>query len=185
MSAMETRERNGGISTVGDITKTRKCLSFHPGQFVKTILAAMQNARTGCAGAVDEEGRLVGMLTERDILRRIFDMAGGPAVDRHHVGRHVDDMTVREVMIADPQVLEDDTDIEEALEIMTDLGFRFMPVVSRHDRRALVGLVDEREVAIHVKNRLDSIKKEAARKEAVFNSFWREPYGIGFDSPAS
>lgn len=185
MSAMEEKEGNGGILTVGDVAKTRKCLFFHPGQFVKTILAAMQNARTGCAGVVDGDGRLAGMLTERDILRRIFDMAADPAVDRRHVGRHVDDMTVRDVMITDPHVLEEDTDIEEALEIMTELGFRFMPVVSRDDRRTLLGLVDEREVAIHVKNRLDFIKRDAARKEAVFRSFWREPYGVGFDSPAS
>ncbi|MBI2234460.1 MAG: CBS domain-containing protein [Micavibrio aeruginosavorus] len=185
MRATEAKEKNGEIAVVGDIATTRQCLSFHPDQFIKIILAAMQHARTGCAGVIDDDGHLVGMLTERDILRRIFEMVADSTINRRNIGKYVDDMMVRDIMIAAPKVFDDDTDIEDALAVMTELGFRFMPVVSRYDRRKLVGLVDEREVAIHVKNRLDRIKLEAAQKEAIFYSFWREPYGMSFDSPAS
>lgn len=140
----------------------------------------MQAARTDCAGVVDSERNLIGMLTEREILRHIFAMLTDPTISLKNIGKHVDDMTVQEVMIKDPRVLKDDTDIEDALETMTELGFRFMPVVSRHDGRRLVGFVDEREVAIHVKNRLDRIKREAAEAKAVLLSFFREPYGAGY-----
>ncbi len=182
MRATEEKKIKGEISTAGDIAAARKCLSFHPDQFIKIILAAMQRARTGCAGVVDEHGNLVGILTEREILRRIFEMVADPTINRNNIGKHVDDMTVRDIMITNPKTLKDDTDIEEALEIMTKFGFRFMPVVSHTDRRKLVGLVDEREIAIHVKNRLDRIKREAAEKEAIFNSLFREPYGTSFES---
>ncbi len=181
MRATEEKKAKGEISTVGDIAATRKCLSFHPDQFIKIILTAMQNARTGCAGVVDDSGNLVGMLTEREILSRIFEMVDDPTINRRNIGKHVDDMTVRNVMIANPKTLKADTDIEDALEVMTKLGFRFMPVVS-YDGRKLAGLVDEREVAIHVKNRLDRIKREAAEKEAIFCSLFREPYGASFES---
>jgi len=182
MRATDAKKVKGEISTVGDIAATRKCLSFHPDQFIKIILASMQRARTGCAGVIDYNGNLVGMLTEREILRKIFEMVADPTISRSNIGKHVDDMTVRDVMITAPKVFEDDTDIEEALEIMTELGFRFMPVVSRSDSRKLIGLVDEREVAIHVKNRLDRIKRKAAEKEAIFCSLFREPYGTSFES---
>jgi CBS domain-containing protein len=184
MRATEEKKIKGEISTVGDIAATRKCLFFHPDQFIKIILTAMQHARTGCAGVIDDDGGLVGMLTEREILRRIFEMVSDPTIHRRNIGKHVDDMTVREIMIANPKTLKDDTDIEEALEVMTELGFRFMPVVSR-DSRKLVGLVDEREVAIHVKNRLDRIKREAAEKEALLYSLFREPYGSSIESLSS
>jgi CBS domain-containing protein len=174
-------EKNGEAATAGNIAAARKCLLFHPDQLIKIILAAMQREGTGCAGVVDEKGRLVGMLTEREILRRIFAMVADPTISRRNIGRNVEDMTVRDVMIANPRTLDEDTDIEDALALMTELGFRFMPVVSGSDRRRLIGLADEREVALHVKNRLDRIKREAARKEAFFHSLLHEPYGTGFD----
>lgn len=65
---------------------------------------------------------------------------------------------------------------------MTALGFRFMPVVSSRDSKKPLGLVDEREVAIHVKNRLDRVKREAAEKEQLLYGLFREPYGAVGDS---
>lgn len=181
MGASEQKQ-DRSISTVGDIAASRKCLIFYPEQFIKIILKTMQTTRTGCAAVLDDDGRLVGMLTEREILRRIFTLVADPTINHANIGKHIDDMTVRDVMIASPHVLADDTDIEQALEVMTDLGFRFMPVVSRTDPTKAVGLMDEREVAIHVKNRLDQVKREAAEKEYLLNGLFREPYGAGGES---
>ena len=176
MGATE-RKKDREISTVGDIAASRKCLLFYPDQFIKIILKAMQHTRTGCAGVVDDSGDLIGMLTEREILRRIFALLADPTINHANIGKHIDDMTVYDVMITDAKVLEADTDIEQALETMTALGFRFMPVVSSRNSKRPVGLVDEREVAIHVKNRLDRIKREAAEKEQLLYGLFREPYG--------
>lgn len=180
MGATE-KKQDREISTVGDIAASRKCLLFYPEQFIKIILKTMQNTRTGCAGVIDNGGNLVGMLTEREILRRIFALVVDPTINHANVGKHIDDMTVYDVMIAAPKVLTADTDIEQALETMTELGFRFMPVVNRHNSRKPIGLVDEREVAIYVKNRLDRIKREAAEKEQLLYGLFREPYGAGGD----
>lgn len=180
MRATEKRQ-DREIATVGDIAASRKCLLFYPEQFVKIILKTMQNTRTGCASVIDDAGNLIGMLTEREILRHIFALLSDPTINHANIGKYIDDMTVHDVMIAGPEILDADTDIEDALEIMTDLGFRFMPIVTRYDRRKPIGLVDEREVAIHVKNRLDRIKREAADKEQLLYGLFREPYGAGGD----
>ena len=178
MGATE-KKQDSAITTVGDIASSRKCLLFYPEQFTKIILKTMQNTRIGCAGVVDADGNLVGMLTEREILRRIFALVADSTINHANIGKHIDDMIVHDVMIPTPKVLDADTDIEQALETMTELGFRFMPVVNSHNRRKPIGLVDEREVAIHVKNRLDRIKCEAADKEQLLYGLLREPYGVG------
>jgi CBS domain-containing protein len=168
------------VNTIGDIAASRNCLSFQPDQFVKLILKAMQSSRTGSAGVVDDDGNLVGMLTEREILRRVFAMIDDRTIDHSKLGKYIDDMIVRDVMISNPRILSDNVDIEDALEIMTRLGFRYMPVVSRFDGRKLLGVVDEREVAIHVKNRLDQVKEDVEKKSSLLSYFFREPYGTGY-----
>jgi CBS domain-containing protein len=178
---MRATEKNmaNAISTVGDITTGRKCLTFHPDQYIKIILAAMQTARTGCAAVVDDTGALTGLLTEREVLRHIFRMVVDPTISHANLGKHLEDMKVRDVMIAAPATLDDTMDIEDALDRMTELGFRFMPVLN-HKTRALIGVADERELAIHVKNRLAHMRREKAQKDAVISYLFHEPYGAGY-----
>jgi CBS domain-containing protein len=184
MRATEKIKQDREISTVGDIAATRASLTFYPEQFIKTIFSIMQHSRNACASVIDDDGNLIGMLTEREILRRIFVLISDSTINPVNIGKYLDDMTVRDMMITSPSVLDEDTDIEKALEIITQLGLRFMPVVSHYDPQKPIGLIDEREVAIHVKNRLDRIKREAAEKEAILYHLFHEPYGAGYNSQA-
>lgn len=167
------------INTVGDIMADRKCLTFHKDQYIKIILAAMQKARTGCAAVVDDTGALAGLLTERHVLRHIFRLVTDPTISRANVGKYLEDMKVEDVMIARPATLDSAMDIEDALDRMTELGFRYMPVVNQRTR-ALMGVADERELAIHVKNRLAHVRREKAQKDAVISYLFHEPYGAGY-----
>jgi CBS domain-containing protein len=178
---MAASENSREISIVGDIAARRKCLVFYPEQFIKIILVTMQKTGTGCAGVVDESWTLLGMLTEREILRRIFALVADSTINHANLGKHIDHMTVRDVMIANPVTLAEDMDIEDALAVMGDRGFRYMPVVSTSKGNKLVGLVDEREVTIHVRTRLDRVKREALQKEWLLNNLFSEPYGPGFN----
>lgn len=168
------------INTVGHIAAGRKCLLFHPEQFVKMILKTMQKSGSGAAGVINEKGQLIGLLTEREILRRIFALLTDRSIYPTNIGKYIDDMTVADVMIPKPRTIPDNTDIEDALDLMTDLGFRYMPVVSRFDPNRAVGVIDEREVAIHVKNRLDRLKGESRKKDSLLSHLFSEPYGLGF-----
>lgn len=176
MGSVEQSTENPEIQNVGDILAGRKHLFFHPEQFIKLILKTMQKNNAGCATVIDDNGTMIGMLTEREILRTIFALVADPTLHQANLGKYIDDMMVRDVMIPDPKTLTDDTDIETALEIMTGLGFRFMPVIDG-DNGHVAGLIDERELAIHVKNRLDRIKQEAKEKDFLLKGLLSEPYG--------
>ena len=179
MGTIKNEKYGEDISTVGDIAASRNCLLFYPDEYVQIILKTMQNTRTGSAGVIDEQGALIGMLTEREILRRIFALLSDPTINQANIGKYIDDMRVMDVMISHPETLNDNVDIEEALQYMVDLGFRYMPVVSRFNEKIAMGFVDEREVALHVAHRLERIRREAEQKDMVFQQLLREPYGIG------
>ena len=83
------------------------------------------------AAVVKDFGRLIGILTERDIMRAV-------------AGRvHTSEARVREWMTADPVTAPADMDAEEAQAIMLERGFRHLPVV---DGESVVGLVSLRRV---------------------------------------
>jgi len=80
---------------------------------------------------VKDFGRLIGILTERDLLKA---MAGRV---------HTSDARVREWMTADPITATRDTDLGAAAQTMVKNGFRHLPVV---DGEQVVGVVSLRQV---------------------------------------
>jgi CBS domain-containing protein len=83
------------------------------------------------SAVVLEHGRLIGILTERDLLRAV-------------AGRvHSSEARVREWMTADPVTAQEDTTHAEALDTMMEHGFRHLPVV---DGERTLGIVSIRDV---------------------------------------
>jgi CBS domain-containing protein len=81
---------------------------------------------------VSDFGRLIGILTERDLTRAV-------------AGRtHSSEARVREWMTSDPITVTESTPVEEAARTMLDQGFRHLPVV-QDDRP--VGIVSIRDIA--------------------------------------
>ena len=84
------------------------------------------------AVVVSDFGRLIGILTERDLVRAV-------------AGRvHTSEARVREWMTADPVTMTADEDAAEAGHVMLERRFRHVPVVEG-DRA--VGIVSIRDVA--------------------------------------
>ena len=80
---------------------------------------------------VSDFGRMVGILTERDILRAV-------------AGRtHSSEARVRQWMTAEPVTAEPATDAAEAARIMLEHGFRHLPIV---EGERAVGIVSIRDV---------------------------------------
>src|ERR671918_2270834 len=102
------------MATVGDVM-TRSLLAVEPAATVGEAATLMGERRAGSA-LVMEGDRLLGIFTERDIVRALgqhFDAAGH---------------AVSEWMTADPITVPPDTAAQEALQTMLDRGFRHLPV---------------------------------------------------------
>jgi CBS domain-containing protein len=96
---------------------------------IHEALALMRQTNTG-ALVVLENGDIVGMFTERDVLRRVA--AGGMPLDR----------PVSEVMTPDPVVLRDTDTMAVALNKMGVGGFRHIPLTRDGELVAMVSVRD-------------------------------------------
>ena len=94
------------------------------------VAERMTQQNTG-AVVVKDFGRLIGILTERDMLRAMAARV------------HTSDARVRQWMTVDPMTAAPDMDVEEAAQVMLDNGFRHLPVV---DGSTILGVVSLRRV---------------------------------------
>ncbi|MEX1137862.1 MAG: CBS domain-containing protein [Bacteroidota bacterium] len=96
--------------------KVRKPVTLSPGQSIAETLDVMKQKRIGCV-VVTEKEKLVGILTERDILLKVAGVSGA------------EKKKVREIMTPDPEVFEPDDSIAFVLNAMHVGGYRHIPVV--------------------------------------------------------
>jgi CBS domain-containing protein len=108
---------------------SRGLLAVEPGLPLTEVAQRMVARDVGAALVVDGP-RLVGILTERDVLRAV---AGG-------IG---EDTTVADWMTRDPETMEPDEPIRQAAVLMIHGGFRHMPIV---EGEQVVGMLSIRDL---------------------------------------
>lgn len=114
------------MKTVADVMRT-EYVTVAPEDTLGESAEKMRSVNVGAA-IVKDFGRLIGILTERDIMRAV-------------AGRvHASEARVREWMTADPLVAPPDMSLEEAARIMLDNGFRHLPVVEREQVQGVVSM---------------------------------------------
>jgi CBS domain-containing protein len=125
------------MTTVADV--------MTPGVETTTSSQALQDAartmREGDFGSmpVVDDGRLVGILTDRDIVVRGVAEGLDPSVAR-----------VGDVASRTPVAVAPDQDLDEAMELMAEHRVRRLPVV---DDGRLVGVVSQADVALEAKEK--------------------------------
>ena len=118
-------------------------ITVRPEATVRELLDMLAEHRIG-ALVVSADGRGVdGIVSERDIVRRLHDR--GPAVL---------DATVTEIMTGDVSTVGPDEHLEHLMALMTNNRFRHVPVVTDG---ALVGIISIGDV---VKHRMDELQSE-------------------------
>jgi CBS domain-containing protein len=118
------------MATLGDVM-TKEVLTVAPEDTIGEAAQKMTDQGVG-AVVVSDFGRLIGIFTERDLMRAV-------------AGRvHPSEGRVREWMTPDPLTMSEDAAVEEAGQAMIERGFRHIPVVA--GERA-VGIVSIRDVA--------------------------------------
>jgi CBS domain-containing protein len=105
---------------------TRDVQTVRPDQSVQDAASFMLSADAGSI-PVTENGRLMGMITDRDIAVRGIAKGYGP------------DTPVRELMTDDVICARDDDDIEDIASKMSEAQVRRLPVID--DQERLCGIV--------------------------------------------
>lgn len=135
----------GAVSEILHQKRERELRSTQPDE---SVLAATQRMNEHGIGAllVVEQGRLVGIFTERDVLRRVVAAELSPAATR-----------VGEVMTTSIACCTPDTSIDDARNIFRQHRIRHLPVVNVHGEvQGLISIGDlnaydaiHQEVTIH------------------------------------
>ncbi|MDE2322044.1 MAG: CBS domain-containing protein [candidate division NC10 bacterium] len=112
----------------------REPICIHPESAVREAITGMNGARVGCV-LVTEGDRLIGILTERDILKKV-------------VGQLDLDSPAKQIMTPNPETVGMDDGIAYALNKMHTGGYRHIPVLDRHGRP--VGVVSIRDVVKYI-----------------------------------
>src|SRR5919112_4990718 len=108
---------------------SRKLLTVEPALPIAEVARRMVDRNVGSV-IVMEDGRLAGILTERDLMRA---MARGVR----------DDALVGDCMTPDPETIQAGDTTEHAAVLMLHGGFRHLPVVDGDD---VVGLLSIRDL---------------------------------------
>jgi CBS domain-containing protein len=120
------------VAGIGELMTT-DVLTVAPEDTLGEAAAKMTERGVG-AVVVSDFGRMIGILSERDIMRAVADRI------------HSSEARVREWMTADPITATRETSVEEAGRTMLEHGFRHLPVV---DGERAVGIVSLRDLAEH------------------------------------
>jgi len=123
------------VPTLADVMRA-EVIEVAPEDTLGEVAERMSAVNVG-AVIVKDYGRLIGILTERDMLKAMAARV------------HTSEARVRQWMTEDPLTASAEMDVEEAAQIMLEHNFRHLPVLD--DSGLVVGLVSLRRVVAATK----------------------------------
>jgi CBS domain-containing protein len=123
--------------------KGRDVVTVAADETVTRAVAILGEHNVGALVVASEEGEIVGILSERDVVRALA--ADGPAI----LQRNVSDLMTAEVTTSGPRAT-----VDELMTVMTERRIRHIPVV---DEQGLAGIVSIGDV---VKTRIGELETE-------------------------
>ena len=114
-----------------DIIKQQVISSLKPDNTVIEAATLMTSANIAAVIVLDEDGKLVGIITERDMTRRVIAKNLDPK-----------ETLISEIMTENPDTLAPDDFAGDALELMQTRHFRHLPVVEDGECVGMVSLRD-------------------------------------------
>jgi len=125
---------------VYDLINTQDTYRADANQMVLDVAQAMVDRNIG-AVPVLREGRLIGIFSERDLMKRVVVEGRDPRTTR-----------VEAVMTDDPLTVSPDESLETCMVLMRRHGFRHLPVC---EGKQLRGIVSLRDILLHDLNEKD------------------------------
>lgn len=125
--------------------KGRNVVSVEPSASLSSAVALLAEKRIGAVAVLGVDCRIVGILSERDIVRALAERGAGAL-----------DAPVSQIMTRKVSTCTETETIPSIMERMTEGKFRHVPVV---DQGRLVGIVSIGDV---VKHRLQQMESDSA-----------------------
>jgi CBS domain-containing protein len=116
---------------VGEIIQRTALVIGAPDRSVRGAAESMAEQSCGSILVVDE-GRLLGIFTERDLLIRVVAKGKDPART-----------TLADVMTRDPETIAADAPVAEAIRRMDEGSFRYLPIT---EGEKLIGVISAKDL---------------------------------------
>ena len=135
------------MAQVYELVRNRRVVSIAADQYAVEAARLMMEQNIG-ALPVMRDGKLAGIVSERDIMNRVVA-----------AGRSAGSTRVSEIMTADPRTISPEESVEECLFMMRELGFRHLPIV---DDSGVKGVVSLRDILISYAAELEKRQQKLA-----------------------
>ncbi len=112
--------------------KKRDLITIGPGKPVDLAMETLIANNIGCLPVIDESGKLSGIISDKDIFRKIHESKG----EYHNL--HVEDVMTTAVIVGLP-----DDDVAYIAGVMTKNWIRHVPIMEGEN---LIGLVSLRDI---------------------------------------
>ena len=148
---MDKKKEESPLSLKVEDVMVRDVVTIDENSTVREAADVMNKFEIGCLIAV-KKGKAVGIITERDLLKRVVAEA-----------RDVNKTKVKNVMSSPLVVVEPSMDLEEAVKLMFQMKIKKLPVV---EEKRLVGLVSLTDIARFQPQMIKILKQLAIRQVA-------------------
>ena len=111
--------------------KGRNLISISPGASVFEAIKLMADESIGSLVVLDEQGKLAGIVTERDYARKVIVK-----------GRSSRETPVADIMTTDVLTTATDHSVYACMELMTEKRIRHLPVVENDEVTAIISIGD-------------------------------------------
>ena len=112
-------------------SKSGKVLTVHRDQTVKDLIDILAKRRIGALVVVDAQGKLTGIISERDVVR-LAAAHGAAALDLL-----IGDVMTKDVVIGTPQ-----DDVLSVAHTMTERRFRHLPILEGDELIGMISIGD-------------------------------------------
>ncbi|HEV7919456.1 MAG TPA: CBS domain-containing protein [Thermoanaerobaculia bacterium] len=119
------------MKQIAELIEGRPLVHAGPNEMVRQVARRMSDRNVGAVAVLDS-GKLVGVFSERDIMTRVVAQ-----------GLDADTTSVAEVMTREIVIADRGDDVNAALQKMSSLGCRHLPVV---DDGNLIGMISLRDL---------------------------------------
>ena len=144
-------------STLSDMIADQRVHNTSPDDTVRTACIIMTSANVGALPVVDDNGVLVGIFSERDVIQRSVIVYRPSATT-----------LVKQVMTPNPQWLSPDANPIEAYQIMIKGKFRHLPICEDGQVLGIVSIRDFNPPSTSIFDRLRGISAKASAPARLF-----------------